>query len=556
MTRKLQFLLTALLLMVGVTSAWADDPVNWLSGATVTVNYASDDKATTLTVTDGTVTFTPATDKTEIRLTVEKDQTINNGQIFVLIEGTNIKKDDAKLAMVSIDGSTTDSDSKPYGYTNAHAIPYAPSSQLTTNPVVIMAPLSRAASGDNPNGSILLNKFTTSESMTVNKIQVIVKLVETNKETSIKRVGMYTLGEITQLYSEFKKIKWQYKENNLLGLQDGNSSTYSDNQKTISLVSGKTISMDVAKILFKSMYGLTSNYTEIDVRNLALSNTPTPFTEDLLSNNTSSKYLFAANDMYKNFPTMRGKAVNIASCWYYQYKDGIEPTEGKILQKHNSNHNADYYSYTRNFESNKYYSCVLPFDVTTAELPIGLSAYTFGSCSTEGVVTFISAGTTIPAGTPFVVKSTVTGLYQIYPATTPNVITTLENYYESSPSNNVCFVGSFVSEKPMESGKTYASGYNCYGINSDGDKFIKMSATTKTTYFRAFLASSNSTFSRALSLSFDNGDGTTEIVSLKDVNGMETVGDGAIYNLQGVRMNGDNLPRGIYVKNGKKFVVK
>lgn len=32
--------------------------------------------------------------------------------------------------------------------------------------------------------------------------------------------------------------------------------------------------------------------------------------------------------------------------------------------------------------------------------------------------------------------------------------------------------------------------------------------------------------------------------------------DHHVYNLQGVRMNGDNLPAGIYIKNGKKFVVK
>ena len=30
----------------------------------------------------------------------------------------------------------------------------------------------------------------------------------------------------------------------------------------------------------------------------------------------------------------------------------------------------------------------------------------------------------------------------------------------------------------------------------------------------------------------------------------------AVYNLQGVRMNSKNLPAGIYVKNGKKFIVK
>ena len=29
-----------------------------------------------------------------------------------------------------------------------------------------------------------------------------------------------------------------------------------------------------------------------------------------------------------------------------------------------------------------------------------------------------------------------------------------------------------------------------------------------------------------------------------------------IYNLQGIRMNGKNLPKGIYIQGGKKFMVK
>ena len=32
--------------------------------------------------------------------------------------------------------------------------------------------------------------------------------------------------------------------------------------------------------------------------------------------------------------------------------------------------------------------------------------------------------------------------------------------------------------------------------------------------------------------------------------------DNAVYNLQGVRMNADSLPRGIYIKNGKKIVIR
>ena len=30
----------------------------------------------------------------------------------------------------------------------------------------------------------------------------------------------------------------------------------------------------------------------------------------------------------------------------------------------------------------------------------------------------------------------------------------------------------------------------------------------------------------------------------------------AVYNLQGQRVNGKSLPKGIYIKNGKKFMVK
>ena len=34
------------------------------------------------------------------------------------------------------------------------------------------------------------------------------------------------------------------------------------------------------------------------------------------------------------------------------------------------------------------------------------------------------------------------------------------------------------------------------------------------------------------------------------------VNNGAIYNLQGVRVNSENLTKGIYVVNGKKYVIK
>ena len=54
-----------------------------------------------------------------------------------------------------------------------------------------------------------------------------------------------------------------------------------------------------------------------------------------------------------------------------------------------------------------------------------------------------------------------------------------------------------------------------------------------------------------LSINFDGN--VTAIDAVEKKNLMD---DGEIYNLQGVRMTGSSLPKGIYVKNGKKFVVK
>ena len=33
-------------------------------------------------------------------------------------------------------------------------------------------------------------------------------------------------------------------------------------------------------------------------------------------------------------------------------------------------------------------------------------------------------------------------------------------------------------------------------------------------------------------------------------------GNNAVYNLKGQRVDGKSLPKGIYIKNGKKFMVK
>ena len=49
-------------------------------------------------------------------------------------------------------------------------------------------------------------------------------------------------------------------------------------------------------------------------------------------------------------------------------------------------------------------------------------------------------------------------------------------------------------------------------------------------------------------------DGTA--TSINSINGADVVVNAPVYNLQGQRVDGNNLTPGIYVKSGKKFVVK
>ena len=78
-----------------------------------------------------------------------------------------------------------------------------------------------------------------------------------------------------------------------------------------------------------------------------------------------------------------------------------------------------------------------------------------------------------------------------------------------------------------------------------------MAADTKTTYYRAFIADKR-TESRALSISFDEGDGTTAIVSPEAVDGLTT--KSVYYDLQGRRVA--NPSKGLYIVNGKKVIIK
>lgn len=84
----------------------------------------------------------------------------------------------------------------------------------------------------------------------------------------------------------------------------------------------------------------------------------------------------------------------------------------------------------------------------------------------------------------------------------------------------------------------------------DGNKIYK-AGTGMTKGFRAYFAIPKDAAASALRVVID---GTA--TSIKNIDSEEVESNAPVYNLQGQRVNGNNLTPGIYVKAGKKFVVK
>ena len=92
---------------------------------------------------------------------------------------------------------------------------------------------------------------------------------------------------------------------------------------------------------------------------------------------------------------------------------------------------------------------------------------------------------------------------------------------------------------------------DCYAaFLGDGNKIYK-AGTGMTKGFRAYFAIPNDAAASALRVVID---GTA--TSIKNIDSEVVESNAPVYNLQGQRVDGNNLTPGIYVKAGKKFVVK
>lgn len=190
------------------------------------------------------------------------------------------------------------------------------------------------------------------------------------------------------------------------------------------------------------------------------------------------------------------------------------------------------------------------------QLPEGCTAYVVSSSDPE--VTHLAKlkniGRVIPRTTPVVIKASEAGIYKLirHEGSVPD----LKKY-------NNRLVGSYIGQEGGKFGidvnqETAITGsVLTLGRNKDGVVgFFKYNGTRIPPY-RAYLTVNTIIDGSKPYFTFDIDDTIddmpTTVETVADARGRA---DGAVYDLQGRRMNTSHLKSGIYIRNGKKIVVK
>lgn len=170
---------------------------------------------------------------------------------------------------------------------------------------------------------------------------------------------------------------------------------------------------------------------------------------------------------------------------------------------------------------------VLPYEAT---IPSGVKAYTLSYTSGDEV-TATEVSATIPANTPVLVNATA-GNYTFEATDTKTT-------KAAAPAKDA-LTGVWTST-------TVPTGSYILYNGTDGLGFYKVTGNNTIAANGAYLTATAAT-AKSLKINYNSTTNINKITTDEDANA-------PVYNIQGMRM-GKNLPKGIYIKNGKKFVVK
>ena len=189
----------------------------------------------------------------------------------------------------------------------------------------------------------------------------------------------------------------------------------------------------------------------------------------------------------------------------------------------------------------------LPFEATVTDIHSTAKAYEFTAANASSITFTQITGTTLEAGKPYLVYVDTNVATS---ATFTGVNVTATSAGSTSEINGLTFKGNYVAGFDM-TGKYGVAYHNDSDDSKDGWYIMKGGNDATGKAFSAYFEGTVPTISGgARGFSIITDDGTTKINTVEKVE----EGDGEIYNLMGVRTSAPR--KGLYIKNGKKYIVK
>ena len=207
----------------------------------------------------------------------------------------------------------------------------------------------------------------------------------------------------------------------------------------------------------------------------------------------------------------------------------------------------------RSMVANEWNTICLPFEVSEKQTKDafgeGVKIAELNANSTGNTLSFNSVNA-ISATKPYLIKPSKENTSDEYTFENVN-ITNKAADYSVTANADVAFKGIYnmmdITKDVVDFGDTYYAAF----LGADNKIYKANGSGNKTKGFRAYFAISGSVNAPALRVVID---GTA--TSIKNIDSEVVESNAPVYNLQGQRVNGNNLTPGIYVKAGKKFVVK
>lgn len=204
-----------------------------------------------------------------------------------------------------------------------------------------------------------------------------------------------------------------------------------------------------------------------------------------------------------------------------------------------------YVKLNRTLVANKWNTLCVPFAISEEEIKANFGEGTLVEKldAVNGNTVNFADATSIEAGVPYLIKPTVAGTTYTF-----NGKEVSADAPKTEGNADVTFQGIYSPTDITNNGTVKAAGV------TEGGKVLFVNAGSKTKAFRCFFTISDNTSITPAMLKVSIKGVETAINSI--VMGNSNATDNAVYNLQGQRVNGNSLTKGIYIKNGKKFAVK